>query len=191
MPSWSGKHDMDGCTINGEETAWASSSWEFKTGDWLDFLGQYEDLLYWWSLKKEDKFTGQGWLCRSTGSADVMMGAMNLRKSLSPLYAECEALIWAMDCMKTLQFSDVVFATDCFQLVKMVSTPEDWPAFSTHMEEFRRSKCFFPYFRIRRIPRAQNTLADKLARGAMNSPSAMRYVDYIPPVWLAESIRSA
>ena len=85
--------------------------------------------------KKEDQFTGQGWFCRSNGSADVMMGAMNLRKSLSPLYAECEALLWAMDCMKTLQFSDVVFATDCFQLVKMVSTPEDWPAFSTHMEE--------------------------------------------------------
>lgn len=24
--------------------------------------------------KKKDRFTGQGWLCRSNGSADVMMG---------------------------------------------------------------------------------------------------------------------
>ena len=103
------------------------------------------------------------------------MGAMNLRRSLSPLHAECEALIWAMKCMKTLQFPDVVFAMDCSQLVKMVSTPEEWTAFSTHLEEFNRSKIFFSEFRIRHIPRAQNTLADKPACGARSSPSAMLY----------------
>ena len=104
------------------------------------------------------------------------------------LHAECEALIWAMECMKTLQYSDVVFATDCSQLVKMVSTLEEWSAFSTHMEEFNRSKTFFSHFRIRHILRAQNTLADKLARGARSSPSALLYVDSTPPVWLARSV---
>ena len=115
------------------------------------------------------------------------MGAMNLRRSLSPLHAECEALIWAMKCMKTLQFPDVVFAMDCSQLVKMVSTPEEWTAFSTHLEEFNRSKIFFSEFRIRHIPRAQNTLADELARGARSFPSAMLYVDSTPPIWFSES----
>ncbi|XP_033143229.1 uncharacterized protein LOC117132603 [Brassica rapa] len=138
--------------------------------------------------KEDDIFTGQGWFCRKSGSTDVMMGAMNLRRSLSPLHAEFEALIWAMECMKTLQFSDVVFATDCSQLVKMVSTPDEWPAFSTHIEEFNRSKTFFLQFRIRHILRAQNTLADKLARGARSSPSALLYVDSIPPVWLARPV---
>ena len=52
-----------------------------------------------------------------------MMGAMAIRKILSPLLAECEALIWTIERMKTLQISEVVFATDCSQLVKMVSTP--------------------------------------------------------------------
>ncbi|KAL0836184.1 hypothetical protein Bca101_088073 [Brassica carinata] len=116
---------------------------------------------------------------------------MNLCRSLSLLHAECEALIWATECMKTLQFFDIVFATDCFQLVKIVSTPEEWPAFSTHMEEFSRNKTFFPDFRIRHIPRAQNTLTDKLAHCARSSPSAMLYVDSIPPIWLAESVGSA
>ncbi|KAJ4877544.1 hypothetical protein Rs2_42562 [Raphanus sativus] len=64
----------------------------------------------------------------------------------------------------------------------MVSSPEEWPAFTTHMEEFRRSKIFFPNFKIGHISRAQNTMADKLAHGARNSPSAMLYVDSIPPV---------
>ena len=113
-------------------------------------------------------------------------GAKNLRRSLSPLHAECEALIWAMKCMKTLQYSDVVFATECFRLVKMVSTPEEWPAFSAHLEKFNRNKTLFPDFRIRHILRAQDILADKLARGARSSLSAMFYADSILLVWLSE-----
>ncbi|XP_056846552.1 uncharacterized protein LOC130497630 [Raphanus sativus] len=83
--------------------------------------------------REQDIYTGQGWYCRKMDSEDVMMGTMNLRRSLSPLHAECEALIWAMKCMKNLQFSDVVFATDCSQLVKMVFSPDEWSAFATHM----------------------------------------------------------
>ncbi|KAL0722237.1 hypothetical protein Bca4012_036836 [Brassica carinata] len=89
-----------------------------------------------------------------------------------------------------LQFSEVIFATDCSQLVKMVSSPEDWPAFATHMEEFSRSKIFFPSFKIIHIPRAQNTMADKLARGARSSPSTMLYVDSRSPVWLSAPVVS-
>ena len=80
--------------------------------------------------RQEDVFTRQGWYCQMRGTSNVMMEAMNLRCSHSPLHAECEALIWAMECMKTLQFSDVVFAADCSQLVKMVLSPEDWPDFA-------------------------------------------------------------
>ncbi|KAF3532794.1 hypothetical protein DY000_02043333 [Brassica cretica] len=46
---------------------------------------------------------------------------------------------------------------------------------------------FFPYFWIRHILRAHNTLANKLARGARSSPSALLYVDSTPPVWLVRS----
>ncbi|XP_056857535.1 uncharacterized protein LOC130506861 [Raphanus sativus] len=114
---------------------------------------------------------------------------MNLRRSLSHLHAECEALIWAIKCMKTLQFSDVVFATDS-QLVKMVSSPEEWTAFVTHMDEFSHSKTFFHTFKIRHIPRAHNKMADKLTRGARSFLSAMLYVDSLPPVWLSEPMVS-
>ena len=129
--------------------------------------------------KEEDMFMG---------STDIMKGAMNFRRSLLPLHAEFEALIWAMECMNTLQFSDVVFATDCSQLVKMVSTPDEWPTFSTHIEEFNRSKIFSHYLRIRHILRAYNTLTDKLARGAKNSPSTLLYVDSIPLVWFTRPV---
>lgn len=48
-------------------------------------------------------FTGQGWLCRTIDSDDVMMGAMNLRRSPSPLPSTCKALILVIECMKTFQ----------------------------------------------------------------------------------------
>lgn len=43
---------------------------------------------------EEDIYTGQGWFCRKIDSTKVMMRAMNLRHSLSPLLDEFEALIF-------------------------------------------------------------------------------------------------
>ena len=48
--------------------------------------------------------------------------------------------------------------------------------------------CSIYLFRIRHILRAQNTLADKLIRGARSSPSVLLYVDSVPPVWLARPV---
>ncbi|CAL9236451.1 unnamed protein product [Arabidopsis halleri] len=40
------------------------------------------------------------------------MGAANLRRSLSPLHAEFEALLWAMKCMIGADNQEVAFLTD-------------------------------------------------------------------------------
>ena len=45
-----------------------------------------------------------------------------------------EALIWAMKCMRNLRQFRVTFATDFSQLVKMVSEPDEWPAFESYLE---------------------------------------------------------
>ena len=84
------------------------SIWCFTDGSWKD----------------NDIFSGQGWYSTLEVFAGLM-GARNVRASLSPLHAEMEALLWAMECMKNLRQFQVTFATDCSQLVKMVSTPED------------------------------------------------------------------
>ena len=54
-----------------------------------------------------------------------LLGARNVRACLSPLHAEMEVLIWAMESMKNLRQFRVTFATDCSQLMKMVSEPEE------------------------------------------------------------------
>lgn len=56
---------------------------------------------------------------------DGLMGARNVRASLSFLHVEIEAIIWTMECMRNLHQFQVTFATDCSQLVKMVSKPGD------------------------------------------------------------------
>ena len=76
------------------------------------------------SWKDKDLFSGKGWYSTLPGF-EGLLGARNVRACLSPLHAELEALIWAMECMKNLRQFWVTFATDCSQVVKMVSEPEE------------------------------------------------------------------
>ena len=48
-----------------------------------------------------------------------------------------EALIWAMECMKNLRQFQVTFATDCSQLMKMESEPEELPAFDSYLKDIK------------------------------------------------------
>ena len=65
------------------------------------------------------------------------MGAANLHRSLSPLHTEVEALLLAMKCMIGADNQEVAFFTDCSDLVKMVSSPTEWPTFSSYLEEIQ------------------------------------------------------
>ena len=76
------------------------------------------------SWKDKELMSGQGWYSTLQGF-DGLLGARNVRACLSPLHSEVEALIWTMECMKNLRQFQVTFATDCSQLVKIVSDPEE------------------------------------------------------------------
>ena len=107
-------------------------------------------------------YSGQGWFSTLEGF-DGLLGARNVRASISPLYIEIEAFFWAMKCMRNLRQFQVTFATDCFQLVKMVSEPEEWPAFANYLEDVKILKEMFTRSEIIYIPKMQNTMADRLA----------------------------
>ena len=85
---------------------------------------------------------------------------------LSPLHAELEALIWTMECMKNLRQFWVTFATDCSQVVKIVSEPEECPAFESYLEDIMLLRRSFTNSSIVHVPRTENTKADRLARSA-------------------------
>ncbi|CAA7038025.1 unnamed protein product [Microthlaspi erraticum] len=136
--------------------------------------------------KETDCRAGLGWFYFNTDTQCKLMGTRNLRRGISALQTELEALIWAMQCMIRHNKLMIIFETDCSDLVKMVSTPEEWPAFAILLEEIDRCKTRFTSFSIIHIPRANNMKADKLARSARALPTDVYYVNSVSPIWIPE-----
>ncbi|CAA7050671.1 unnamed protein product [Microthlaspi erraticum] len=148
-------------------------------GEWCQIDGAW---------KESETRAGLGWYNLDPESGSVLVGACNLRRGLSPLQTELEALVWAMQIMLVYNKRRMQFQTDCTELVKMVSTPTAWPAFETLLEEVEKCKRRFEAFSIIHIPRTTNTKADKLARSARDQPYDVYYVNSIPPTSLPELI---
>ncbi|KAG7579095.1 Ribonuclease H domain [Arabidopsis thaliana x Arabidopsis arenosa] len=129
------------------------------------------------SWKEGDKFSGTGWFCTSSNGEPPTMGAANLRRSLSPLHAEVKCIIGADN-------QEVAFFTDCSDLVKMESSPTEWPAFSVYLEEFQSDKEEFSSFSLSLISRRANVKADNLARKVRTEPLHIIFVINIPQEWL-------
>ena len=117
-----------------------------------------------------------------------MLGARNVRASLSPLHAEMEAFRWAMECMRNLRQFQVTFAMDCSQLVKMVSEPEELPAFANYLDDVKTLKESFSRSGIIYVPWTQNSTADRLACSVRKQPSFVVHMDTDHPVWFTESV---
>ena len=82
----------------------------------------------------------------------------------------------------------VTFATDCFQLVKLVSEPEEWPAFASYLENIKSLRASFLQSEIVHVPRAHNTKADSLGRSVRIQPSFVVHMDQYFPAWFIESV---
>ncbi|CAA7051624.1 unnamed protein product [Microthlaspi erraticum] len=134
--------------------------------------------------KETDCRAGLGWYYFNPETQSKLMGSCNLRKGISPLQTELEALIWAIQCMLRQSKLVMGFETDCSDVVKMVSKPEEWPAFTILLEEVDRCKMGFTSYSIVHIPRMNNTKADKLARSARALPTDVYYVNSVSPAWI-------
>ena len=145
-------------------------SWCFIDGSWKD----------------KDIFSGQSWYSTLPGF-NGLLGVRNVRACLSPLHSEIEALIWAMQSMRNLRQFQVTFATDCSQLVKKVSEPEEWPVFKSYLKDVKVLQRSFYNSEIVHVPRTENKRADSLARSARKQSSFVVHMDAELPVWFTES----
>ena len=114
------------------------------------------------SWKNQDNYSRQGWYS-TLEDFDGLIEARNTRASESPFHSEIESFIWTMECMSNLRQYTVTFAADCSQLVKMVSEPEEWPAFASYLEDIKILKRSFNSLKLVLIPRTQNLRADSLS----------------------------
>ncbi|XP_023640349.1 uncharacterized protein LOC111831070 [Capsella rubella] len=71
-----------------------------------------------------DPFSGMGWiLLEARGNSlrgHSRIGLKSVRRSLSPLHAEFDGLLWAMECMIEIGQSDVYFATNCSDILAIL-----------------------------------------------------------------------
>ena len=69
--------------------------------------------------------------------------------------------MWSLD-LDNEMYMKMMFATNCSQLVNIVSAPMEWPAFVPLLEEIEQCKTFFPQFSLQHNPRTKNTMTNKL-----------------------------
>ncbi|XP_010513364.1 PREDICTED: uncharacterized protein LOC104789345 [Camelina sativa] len=135
------------------------------------------------SWKGSDPFQGLGWwYCNDEGST-LLLGARSFRRGSTPLHAELQALIWAMEALLEAGVDCQAYETDCAELVEMVQTPDDWPAFANLMKDFSLLRSSFPSFILSKISRESNARADCLARFSRSLPSETSFVNSYPPLW--------
>ncbi|KAG7581014.1 Reverse transcriptase zinc-binding domain [Arabidopsis suecica] len=141
------------------------------------------------SWHSEDNLSGHGWVLVDQDRI-LQLGLKSSRRSLSPLHAEIDSLLWAMDCLISLGITNGAFASDCSDLISILDNQEAWPTFAAEMASFRSLVCFFPSFSIRFLPRSFNTRADCLAKKARAQNSLFSHVSSSVPDWLslAESL---
>lgn len=93
-----------------------------------------------------------------------------------------------MEYMRNLRHFSITFATDCFQLVKMVSESEVWPAFASYLEDIKILKQSFISSDLIHIPRTQNLKADSLVRSSRKQPLFVVHMDAELPRWFTNSV---
>jgi len=135
-----------------------------------------------WHL--EDTLSGHGWILVDQ-DITLHLGFKSTKRSLSPLHAEVDSLLWAMKCMISIGETSGAFASDCSDLISLLDNQEEWPTFAAELASFRSLIVFFPSFRIRFIPRSFNTRADLLAKKARTRNILFSHVSKSVPEWLS------
>ncbi|XP_019092307.1 PREDICTED: uncharacterized protein LOC109129123 [Camelina sativa] len=135
-----------------------------------------------WSIWKDRNKKGLGWFCDGDDST-ILLGARSQRRGLTPLHAELQALLWAMESILEARVDCQAFETDCAELIAMVQKPDDWPAFTILLEDFSILRSSFPFFTLDRIPRESNVRADCLARSSKTLVFEISFVNSFPLVW--------
>ncbi|KAG7589247.1 Ribonuclease H-like superfamily [Arabidopsis suecica] len=132
----------------------------------------------------EEARSGHGWIVSWDGRR-MHLGLKGLRRSLSPLHAELETLLWTMKCLLAIPLTSILILTDCSDLIEMTSSPDDWPTFATEMRDFVYYMELFSSFNIKYIPRSGNTFADHLAKCARARWFCFSHVSSTVPDWLS------
>ena len=136
------------------------------------------------SWKSTTEATGLGFVLLKD-DAPTLFGVKGDIKTSSPLHAEAEGMLWAMQELLTAGWREVHLESDCEQLVKLVYLEEEWPALAAEFDEIKALCNDFLSCSISFILRSENICADHLAKGARSREINSDFVSGFAPSWLA------
>ncbi|XP_024004414.1 uncharacterized protein LOC112081865 [Eutrema salsugineum] len=136
------------------------------------------------SWHDSDPLSGHGWLV-SLGDRIFRVGLRSSSRSLSPLHAELDSLLWAMKCILSANIQCETFAMDCLDLLAMTDSPAEWPTFAAELGDFKAMFSQFRSFKLVYIPRLCNVRADRLAKSARTRGLRFSHVNFSVLVWLS------
>ncbi|KAF2617184.1 hypothetical protein F2Q68_00038308 [Brassica cretica] len=123
------------------------------------------------------------WRCQER---QLCSGAKRVNTTESPLHAEAEGLIWAMQESLNRGYMSLHFESDCQQLVNLIQRDdEEWPALTPELDEFKALCTSFDTFSIAYVSRSLNIRADGLAKGVRSRDLRVPYLQRCVPWWLA------
>ncbi|KAF3546508.1 hypothetical protein DY000_02010480 [Brassica cretica] len=102
----------------------------------------------------------------------ILFGTKGDIKTVSPLRAEAEVLLWTMQEMLNEGQREIHLESVCEQLVKFVHMEEEWPALASELDEIK-ALCNDLSF----IPRSKYVCADHLAKDARSREVNSAYVN--------------
>lgn len=119
------------------------------------------------------------------GDMEVMRGQRKLTNVPSPLHAEAESLVWAMEELSSRGFQQVRLESDCQQLVHVINFSKKWLALEPELDAIEALRTSFISFSLSFIPRSLNFRADALAKEARSRELHYMLVDSLVSIPLA------
>lgn len=134
--------------------------------------------------QKETGHSGLGWTLRDHRGTVIWCGARRLPKFRSPIETEAEALRWAALSMVRLNYCNIIFESDCKELVQAYHDKGSRPNIQSYTEDtsllLQKLGSTQVVFRCRE----GNRVADRLAREAISFENNVSVLYSVLPVWI-------
>ncbi|KAL0685624.1 hypothetical protein Bca4012_052472 [Brassica carinata] len=139
-------------------------------------------------LSIKGKIVGVSWILRNH-ERKVLLHSRHAFAQIDSLDdAKLQCLLWAIDSMSSLKFSNVIFGTEAKNLIGAVTRPKAWPSFAFQVLEINLALSSIPCWKLQSELRKTNLGASHIAESASYGARLHSYVARSYPFWLKNTL---
>ena len=156
-------------------------SWTLPPPSWVKC-----NLAYSWD--KKAKIVGVSWLLRNH-ERKVLLHSRHAFAQIDSLdNAKLQCLLWAINSMSSLKFSNVIFGSEAKDLVGAVTRPKAWPSYAFQASEINLALSTIPAWKLQSETPNTNQGALLIAKSASFGQRLHSYVGRGYPFWLKKTL---